>query len=342
VSDEGPFVQSLRDAGCVLLGKSLSTEFAFGQFNLGRPMPVNPAVTSEDRVTGGSSSGSAGAMAAGYCGFAIGTDTGGSVRAPAAFTGVVGFKPTQGLWSAQGVFPLARGLDTPGLFTRSVGDAASIFTALTGQHLDGLAVPGQLRIGVAPAYFTAGLDGVVADAWHKTLGTLAAAGHELVPLTLAGLPVVEDFYATEVPLELLQTLGAEQLFAQQGLLDPLTLSRLAAVRDNVSDRELLGLIDRLVVDCQAELSAAQLDCWLAPTVPVVAPMHAELAEIEALQQWQALASRNTRVINILKLPALSLPLQASLPVGLQVVAAEGADAMLLAIAGELEVLLAAD
>ena len=123
---EGSVVRRLRQAGCVVLGKSMSTEFALAHFNLDSAMPMNPLGSkwdSEPRATGGSSSGSAAALAAGYCAFALGTDTGGSVRAPAALCGLVGFKPSEGALPVDGIFPLSAQLDTPGFFCGNVADA---------------------------------------------------------------------------------------------------------------------------------------------------------------------------------------------------------------------------
>ena len=114
VPPEGPFVRSLRDAGCVIIGKTRATEFALGTYNLERRTPWNPCDLDVHRIPGGSSNGSACAAAAGFCDFAIGTDTGGSVRQPAALCGLVGYRPTPGVWSIGGVFPLSPLLDTIG------------------------------------------------------------------------------------------------------------------------------------------------------------------------------------------------------------------------------------
>jgi aspartyl-tRNA(Asn)/glutamyl-tRNA(Gln) amidotransferase subunit A len=113
--DEGPIITSLRQAGCIILGKTRTTEFAMGGFNLTHPLPWNPCDLQTKRMTGGSSHGSAASMAAGMCAFSLGSDTGGSVRQPAAFVGVVGFKASPEYWPTAGVFPMSPGLDSLGL-----------------------------------------------------------------------------------------------------------------------------------------------------------------------------------------------------------------------------------
>lgn len=133
IGAEGPFVKVLKRAGCIILGTTKTVECAFGAagINSVRGTPWNPWDARTHRLPGGSSSGSAVAVAAGLCAFAIGTDTGGSVRVPAALCGIFGLKTTVGLWPTQGVFPLSRTLDSIGLLTRDAGDAASALAALT-------------------------------------------------------------------------------------------------------------------------------------------------------------------------------------------------------------------
>ena len=121
--DEGPIIASLRQAGCIILGKTRTTEFAMGGFNLTHPLPWNPCDLKTKRMTGGSSHGSAAGMAAGLCAFSLGSDTGGSVRQPAAFAGTVGFKASPEYWPTAGVFPMSPGFDSLGVFAKTAGDA---------------------------------------------------------------------------------------------------------------------------------------------------------------------------------------------------------------------------
>jgi len=120
---QGAFMDALEQQGSVLLGITKTTEFAAATINSNKTMPWNPWDAAIKRVCGGSSHGSAAALAAGLCAFAIGTDSGGSVRLPAALCGLVGFKPSMGIWSTDGVFPLSPTFDTVGVFSHSAADA---------------------------------------------------------------------------------------------------------------------------------------------------------------------------------------------------------------------------
>jgi aspartyl-tRNA(Asn)/glutamyl-tRNA(Gln) amidotransferase subunit A len=336
---EGSFVARLREAGCVILGKSLSTEFALSHFNSSRPMPVNPVDEAVERATGGSSSGSAAAMAAGYCGFSIGTDTGGSVRAPAALCGLVGFKPTAGLWGTDGVFPLFKEFDTPGIFSTSVKDVACIYAQLSGDAvlIDGGHAP--LRIGVPVEFFQDDLDETVSATFNNAIAKIALAGHELVEIKLPSMDVVRDYFSTALPAELLARLGRHRVLQDADLLDPLTRSRLEALRDSAAGVAAKAAVNSLRRETENILRAEGLSCWVSPTVPCVAPPQTALMNPDNLLGWQAYVSRNTRVINALGMAAISLPLQGALPVGLQLAGPHGSDATLLAQAMQLESLL---
>eukprot|EP01043_Picozoa_sp_COSAG02_P073938 COSAG02_NODE_14585_length_1257_cov_1.586356_1_plen_309_part_01 len=132
-TSEGPLMQRIRRAGCIILGKVKTVEFAYGIDGINRSWgtPWNPHDRSLHRLPGGSSSGSAVATAAGLVGFAIGTDTGGSVRCPAALCGVVGLKTTYGRWELEGVFPLSPAFDTVGALAKTARDAAIVLDAIS-------------------------------------------------------------------------------------------------------------------------------------------------------------------------------------------------------------------
>jgi len=338
---EGPFIRQLRDAGCVILGKSLSTEFAFGQYNLARPMPVNPCDIRATRVIGGSSSGSAGAQAAGYCGFALGTDTGGSVRAPAAMCGVTGFKPSTGHWSMQGIVPLSRSLDSPGLLTNTVADAAFIFGALGGRAVTVDLRAENLRLGVPRKLFFDDLEAEVAAAMQITMAKIKAAGVELVPIEFPDLHIVDEYFATVLPTELIKIIGKDCLRKNWKLLDPLTSHRLESA--DAAARFDSGALENLQHKVEKILRAEDLDAWISPTVPCTAIRQSGLHNVELLVQWQKYASRNTRSINVMKMAACTLPVPAAqrggLPTGLQLAGPMGSDAQVLSIGMGIEGIL---
>jgi aspartyl-tRNA(Asn)/glutamyl-tRNA(Gln) amidotransferase subunit A len=193
-------VKKLEAAGAVLLGKLNCDEFAMGSSNENSAYgPVrNPRAL--DRVPGGSSGGSAAAVAAGFCAASLGTDTGGSIRQPAAFCGVVGVLPTYGRVSRYGLIPFASSLDRVGPFTTNVRDAATMLSVLAGKdpldatsadrpvddYVGALAEPVVgLRIGVPEEYFGVGLDPEIRAAVESALDSLKAAGCTLVKISLA-------------------------------------------------------------------------------------------------------------------------------------------------------------
>ncbi|MDO8595384.1 MAG: amidase, partial [Sulfuricaulis sp.] len=161
IEPEGTFVKRLKRAGCVILGKTRMTEFAFGLVNLIHRPPWNPWDAALHRMPGGSSSGSAVALAAGLCALSVGSDTGGSVRQPAALCGVFGFKATAGVWPLDGVFPLSSTFDSIGFFAHSAEDAAVAFAALTGAALPGVHPPQGVRLGQPANHYFEGLSAEV-------------------------------------------------------------------------------------------------------------------------------------------------------------------------------------
>jgi aspartyl-tRNA(Asn)/glutamyl-tRNA(Gln) amidotransferase subunit A len=346
---EGTLVQRLRKAGCVILGKSMSTEFALAHFNLERAMPVNPiglANGDEPRATGGSSSGSAAAQAAGFCGFALGTDTGGSVRAPAALCGLVGFKPSEHLLPTDGIFPLSEQLDTPGFFCNSVADAETVFAAVSGAdnrigtEARDLA---ELRIGIPVGELCAGLSPEVDAAWHAALKLLQNHGVNLVQLDMPSLRAAEQHFAGGLLHELLQRLGVAHVTEHLDLLDPITRARLLPELASESQQAPADRLQLVRAEARKSLDSASVDCWLMPTVPCVACLQSELHNVETVLEWQKYASRNTRYTSVLGHAAISLPLPADisgqLPVGIQLAAPPGGDRELLQIAAASEAAL---
>jgi aspartyl-tRNA(Asn)/glutamyl-tRNA(Gln) amidotransferase subunit A len=214
VPAQGSFVDALLRAGCVILGKTRTTEFALGGFNLDRPPPWNPCDLDEPRMTGGSSHGSAVAMAAGLAGFTVGSDTGGSVRWPAALCGVVGYKASSSHWPCDGVFPLSPELDSIGLFTRSAHDAAWVHAALGGQE----PLPGPdvqaLTLAVPTQHFMDQLDEPVRRCFDAAVARLRAAGARIVSAETPEAGEIDEVFRSLVPADLLAFLGRDRVTAQ--------------------------------------------------------------------------------------------------------------------------------
>ncbi len=193
VGPEGSFIRSLRTAGAIFLGKTKTVEFASGGLGINtvRGTPWNPADLTVHRTPGGSSSGSAAGVAAGLCALSIGTDTGGSVRIPAALCGIFGLKTSVGRWSTDGVFPYSSTFDSIGLLTRSAADAAVAYSAIEAANGNEeassplLPTSLQVKLGVPSSFFYEDLEPRVAAAIDGVLTRLEEEGAELVPIDLS-------------------------------------------------------------------------------------------------------------------------------------------------------------
>ena len=227
VPDEGAIVRALKRAGAIVVGKTRTTEFAFGTFNPTHPTPRNPGDREAHRMPGGSSAGSAVAVAAGLCGIAFGTDTGGSVRQPAALCGVAGFKTTAGRVSMDGVFPLSPTFDSPGWFARRVADLAVVYQVLTGDAPARTRTVDALVVGVPDAHFFDGLEPDVAQAAELAQRRLAAAGARIVPVSLPPLDDLDAAFGSYLSAELVAFLGRERIVANLAQMDPVVAARIA-------------------------------------------------------------------------------------------------------------------
>jgi aspartyl-tRNA(Asn)/glutamyl-tRNA(Gln) amidotransferase subunit A len=340
---DAEIVRRLRNAGAVLLGKLNLHEFAYGSSSLVSYFGAVRNAWNPEHITGGSSGGSATAVAAGLCCGAIGTDTAGSIREPAALCGVVGLKPTYGRVSSRGVIPLSVSYDHVGPITRTVGDAAVVLQVIAGfdpedktsadvpveDYLGALTIDDLkgTKIGVPRTFFFEGLDPEVASATHEALSTLAYLGAEIRDVTLA--------VNTDRKLQNAESYAshADSIARSPKLYQPETLRRLRTGQ-KVSDAEVLA--------CRRELQHARgeiaqlfedLDMLVTPTTPLPAPTIAELQQNpDLLRPRELLLLRNTRPFNVWGLPAISIPCgftRAGLPVALQIAGPHWAEARVL-------------
>lgn len=341
IGPEGPFVARLRKAGAVILGKCRTIEFAAGAQNVSHPTPWNPADPARHRSPGGSSNGSATAVAAGYCPLAIGSDTGGSVRAPAALCGLTGHKFTAGAVPLEGVFPLSARLDSVGTFTISPGDARLAYESITAMPGDGLPAAVSLdgcRIGRPHDDMLAGLTDEVAAAYDDALSRLVGAGAEIVPLGWPNsdeIAVIAEIFAGLIPAELTDTLGAEVIAAEAGKIDPVAMHRLGPGR-YLAGRDIPALhrdIDRLSRKVGSRMK--DIAGLFYPTAPVTAPLVADLAMPSAAVAFTGQVLSLTRVANAFGLTACSVPMPRPpglLPIGMDIAAPAGADRRCLRLA----------
>ena len=323
-----PAVARLRQAGAAFIARTNMSEFAFSGVGINPHFgtPANPATAALDaqpRIPGGSTSGGAVSVASGAAWAALGSDTGGSIRIPAALQGLVGFKSTARLTPTEGAIPLSTTLDTACAITRSVRDAVLLHEILANRRVALARRPiANLRLAVPTGWLLDGLDATVASAFERSLAALRATGAQIEEIALAPLADVARINATGgfSPAEAWAWHRA-LLAEHEAEYDPRVAQR---IRRGAS-MSAADYIDLLHARRQwiAAIAAAMhgFDAMLSPTVPIVAPPLAPLvADDTAFFATNALLLRNPSTVNLLDGCALSLPCHAEgeMPVGLMV------------------------
>ena len=344
---DAPPVARLRASGAALLGKTNMSEFAFSGvgYNPHWGTPANPADATLARIPGGSSSGAAVSVGLGLAVAGLGSDTGGSLRIPAALCGLVGFKGSQARVTRQGAMELARSLDTVGAITRSVDDAWLIDAVLSGQALSvrQRSVKG-LRLAVPTTLMQDELDADVSKAFAHTLGRLSAAGALIEEVAWSELSEIATLNAPGgfSPVEAYAA-HRHRLAADGARFDQRVAQRMA-LGQGVSAADYLTMIDQRHAWIGRSNGVMQcFDAVICPTVPMVAPaIDATCASDAPFFAANRLLLRNTFAINYWDGCAISLPCQApgDLPVGLMLARANGHDAELLGVAKAIEAALA--
>lgn len=339
-------VQRLLAAGAVIVGRTNMTEFAYSGLGINPHYgtPRNPWDRAAGRIPGGSSSGAAVSVTDQMAVAAIGTDTGGSVRIPAALCGLAGFKPTARRVPLTGALPLATRLDSIGPIAASVACCAQLDAILAGdaRPLPRPARLAGLRLAVPTNIVQDGMDSHVAASFHAALSRLSAAGALLEEIVVPEFDELASINATGGLSSAEAWTWHRALIERAGdRYDPRVLSRIRRGQA-MTAADLLELLDaRLRWIASLEERIAGFDALLMPTVPVVAPTFAELTEDDAYYRTNALILRNPTFINFLDGCALSLPCQApgAAPVGLMIAAAGGRDRSVLALGMVVEALL---
>lgn len=331
-------VARLRAAGAAIVGKTNMTEFAFSGVGINphHGTPRNPADVAVARIPGGSSSGAAVSVALGLAVAGLGSDTGGSIRIPAALCGLVGFKSTQSRVPRTGAFELARSLDTVCAMTRSVADCLTVDAAIADVPLAVRRRPLQgMRFAVPRTLMFDGIEPSVAQAFDRALSVLSAAGAIVVDLRLAELAEVAQINAPGgfSPVEA-SAVHRARIGAQRERFDPRVAARID-LGMSVSAADYIVMQDRRR-DWIGRVEGALegFDALLCPTVPIVAPAIDALATDEAFFKANGLLLRNTFAINFLDGCSFSLPCQreGELPVGLMLSSVRGDDARLAGVA----------
>jgi aspartyl-tRNA(Asn)/glutamyl-tRNA(Gln) amidotransferase subunit A len=342
---DAAIVRQLRAAGAIILGRTNMTEAAYSTLGLNPHYgtPANPADAA--RIPGGSSCGAAAAVGYGMCAAAIGTDTAGSVRIPAALCGLTGLKPTQERVPLEGVFPLSHSFDSVGPIGVSVTCCVLLDAVMAGRAPPTVMTPpplAGLRVAVPTRYLTEALDATVQRAFDRALLCLKAAGAEVAPREIAVFAAPAELEAAG------KLLAAEAYSVHRPRLathgeryDPRVRARLeaAAALSAVEVRQAREARRHAIATFTRDASA--WDVLVAPTVAVVAPLFREVERDADYRRINAVLRRNTAVVNVLDACALSLPCQAvgELPVGLMVVAGHGQDERLHGAAAAIEAVL---
>jgi aspartyl-tRNA(Asn)/glutamyl-tRNA(Gln) amidotransferase subunit A len=339
VPPQGPFVTALERAGCVILGKTVTTEFAMGGINLTHRLPWNPCDPETARMTGGSSHGSAVAMAAGMAAISFGSDTGGSVRWPAALCGVVGYKTSPGHWPVEGVFPLSKSMDSLGVFARSAADAAFVEAAMRGENSASPPPIDRLVLGVPTEHYFDNIDSDVRACFDETSARLRSRGARLVPISVPESREHDVLFAHMLPAEWLAFFGRERFAANKKHMDPVVQARASIGLDVTADQYLRLERRRVELVAQMRERMRGVDAWIMPTVVVVPGPAADYDTVDKAAAWNKLNTQNTRPGNMFAQCGVSLPIHhlcGTLPVGLQLCCAPGEDKHLLEVARAVE------
>lgn len=368
-------VERLEAEGAIVVAKANLDAFAHGSSTENSDFMTTKNPVDPERVPGGSSGGSAAAVMLDLAPFALGTDTGGSIRLPAAFTGAVGYKPTYGLVSRSGVVAMASSTDVIGPITRTVEDAALVLDVMAGKdELDGTTIPRDeqpydnldfdlsgKKIGVIKEYMTDELTGEIKAIVMAAADKLKAAGAEIVEVSLPSLPLALACYYIICPAEVSSNLsrydGQRYGFSHEEartIDDSYHLSRSEGFGKEAKRRIMIGTYvlssgyydayynraQQIRTKLTEEFNQAfkDVDFLLGPTAPVTAFKIGENVD-DPLQMY--LTDIMTVAVNLVGVPAISIPGGAvdGLPVGLQFIAPQNADRKLLAVANETERLL---
>lgn len=338
-------VDRLQQAGAAIVGKTNMSEFAFTGLGVNPHYgtPANPWQRAQQRIPGGSSSGAAVAVSDGMCLAAVGTDTGGSVRIPAALCGLTGFKPSASRIDQRGTLPLAASLDSIGVIAHDVRSCWLLDSVIAAQPLEldernlseaHFVIP-QTRVLV-------GLDEHVSAAWLHALDLLRAQGVKITELPLQELAELDTINARG-GITAWEAWQWHQHYAQSQpeAYDPQVLTRIqrGSLLNEGDAAELYQL--RANWKQRVEQAVAPFDGILMPTVPLIAPTLAELEDPARYMQVNLLMLRNTSVINMLDGCSISLPCHqpGAAPVGLMLSSTHGNDAALLSWAAAIETTL---
>jgi aspartyl-tRNA(Asn)/glutamyl-tRNA(Gln) amidotransferase subunit A len=337
---DAPMVRALRSAGAIVLAQTNMTEFAYGALGLNSTYgtPTTPLRPDERRVSGGSTSGGAVAVALGVADLSLGSDTSGSIRIPAAFCGVAGFKPSQGRYSPDGLMPLAASFDAPGLIAQSMARLRRTDMALIDRdprYVQPRSIA-EIRLVVPRDAIHAGqTDPEVLDRFDEWLGVLTAAGVTIVEaempmMTEASIAAREGSVIAVEAYDWHRDLIATEFDRYDHRVGP----RIRHGATVLAADYVAAL--RRIADCKRRYDAAvgDADAVVTPTVPIIPPRVADVESMEAYLSMNTEVLRLTEFANRLDLPSVSLPGRFTdrEPIGLMLTGRRGGDAAILDVA----------
>lgn len=341
-------VERLRLAGAVIVGKTHTVEFAYGGVGINPHWgtPRNPWDADTARIPGGSSCGAGVSLLEGSAYVALGSDTGGSIRIPAAFTGVVGHKTTKGLWPTDGVVPLSNTFDTVGALTRTVEDSIIFFGSVDPRWgdpeplLDSLAATAidGLRIAVPRCGIWNDCQGDIADVLSGALDELGAAGAERVDIDGRLLDDACSLYMTAgIGKAEFHAFLANEMPEWLELLHPTVGARVAGAvpLEGETYRKALAKQRRMAAFAVSLFADVEADVVVLPGNVITPPPVSDLDDLDRYAEVNGQTLRPTCPVNLLELCAISLPVgrdAAGMPVGLQIIARAGEDEALLGVA----------
>lgn len=342
---DAPAVARLKAAGAVVVGRTNMTEFAFSGVGVNPHLgtPANPADTTTLRIPGGSSSGAAVSVGLGIADIGLGSDTGGSLRIPAALCGLVGFKGSAGLVPLAGAYPLSTSLDTAGAITKTVDQAIAVHQVLSGHSVAHWGKPlNHLRLGICSSYMQDDLDATVQVAWQRSLDALRGAGVTLINIDSDCFSEIA-YIQSQQPLASIEAYGLhrEWLDTHHAQYDPRVVKRIALGKTATAADYIVMQQRRTSLIASVDPMLQSVDAMISPTVPMTAPPIADVApgaeRDEAFFRVNAQLLRNPSVVNFLDGCAISVPCHKAkeLPVGLMLWQRRGQDAQVLGIAKQL-------
>ncbi len=346
-TSDAPVVARMRRAGAVLIGRTNMSEFAFSGIGLNPHWGTPGNAAAPDRAPGGSTSGGAVSVGLGIAELTLGTDTGGSTRVPAAFNGIIGFKPTSCRVSKAGAFPLSYTLDSIGPLGRNVADCAACDAIMAGEDPTALAPVSLrgLRVGVPRGLLFEDTEASVAAAFEAGLATLARHGALIVDIAIDDLITEMRSTLSGAPIAACEAaeIHAEALVTRAGDFDRRVLARILTGSATLASAYIRALQRREALKLAFAARIAGQDVLALPTVPIPAPSIAALEADDALFfATNLLSLRNTSAFNFFDCPALSLPLPVhGLPVGLMLVGAPMTDRRLFGVGASVEQALVA-